>query len=64
VRVRPVPVESEAVTLGPEERAALIAAVEADALIPDALKAELLEGLEAERVPRSVIDRIDTATGG
>jgi multidrug efflux pump subunit AcrA (membrane-fusion protein) len=63
VRVRPVPAE-EAVVLAPEERAALIAAVEANDLIPAAVRAELLEGLGAERVPRSVLDRIDTATGG
>ena len=63
VRVRPVP-ETGDVALSPDERAALIAAVEANALIPDALRAELVEGLQAERVPRSLIDRIDTATGG
>jgi multidrug efflux pump subunit AcrA (membrane-fusion protein) len=63
VRVRPVPAE-DTVVLAPEERAALIATVEDNDLIPAAIREELLEGLGFERVPRSVIDRIDTATGG
>jgi multidrug efflux pump subunit AcrA (membrane-fusion protein) len=65
IRVRPLRDPGEAaVALDDGRRAALVAAVEANPALPDAVKAVLIEELQAERVPQSLIDRVDTVTGG
>src|SRR5690606_34075955 len=48
------------VRLSPEERAGLIAEVEATPGMPEEAKARILAALEAEEVPQSMIDRLQT----
>jgi hypothetical protein len=52
------------VRLSPERRAGLIAAVHGNARMPQEAKARILAALEAEEVPQSVIDRLETRRSG
>lgn len=79
IRVRPVGPETTApdsgpaaaaadpdgalVRLSPEERAGLIAAVEARPGMPEEAKARILAALEADKVPQSMIDRLSRSGG-
>ena len=51
------------VRLSPEERAGLIAAVEARPGMPEEAKARILAALEADEVPQSMIDRLSRSGG-
>ena len=70
IRVRPVragvaeEARAEVVELTPERRAALVAAVEGNAGMPAAVKADVLEQLQAERVPAALVARIEARAGG
>lgn len=69
IRVKPVRAgeteEARAeVELTPERRAALVAAVEGHAGLPAAVKADLLEQLQADRVPAALVARIEARAGG
>lgn len=71
VLVRPVGPEAAAgtapeamVRLSPERRAGLIAAVEANGRMPTEAKARILAALEAEEVPQSMVDRLETRRSG
>lgn len=52
------------VRLSPERRAGLIAAVQGNARMPQEAKARILAALEADEVPQSVIDRLETRRSG
>jgi hypothetical protein len=52
------------VRLSPERRAGLIAAVHGNARMPQEAKARILAALEADEVPQSVIDRLETRRSG
>jgi RND family efflux transporter MFP subunit len=74
IRVRPVRRGAEAgaaeatapemVTLSPAERARLIAFVEASDRMPAEARARVIAQLNAERVPRAVVDRLNGQGGG
>jgi hypothetical protein len=70
IKVRPVragvaeEARAEVVALTPERRAALIAAVEGNDGMPAAVKAEVLEQLQADRVPAALVARIEARAGG
>ncbi|MCB1371480.1 MAG: HlyD family efflux transporter periplasmic adaptor subunit [Rhodobacteraceae bacterium] len=71
VLVRPAGPEAAAgalpeamVRLTPERRAGLIAAVEANGRMPQEAKARILAALEAEEVPQSMVDRLETRRSG
>lgn len=70
IRVKPVrageteEARAEVVELTPERRAALVAAVEGHAGLPAAVKADLLEQLQADRVPAALVARIEARAGG
>jgi multidrug efflux pump subunit AcrA (membrane-fusion protein) len=58
------PVQGSLVTLSPEQRARLVAAVEADAGLPPEMKARLLSVLALGSVPRQILDEIETGARG
>lgn len=72
IKVRPVRpgeatearAEPEMMDLTEERRAALIAAVEGNARMPQEAKARVLEQLKMERVPADVVARIEARAGG
>ncbi|MCA8882316.1 MAG: HlyD family efflux transporter periplasmic adaptor subunit [Rhodobacteraceae bacterium] len=68
VRVLEAPADAEApepmVTLTPEHRARLIAAVEDNRRMPAPAKERVLAILESDQVPARVIERIESRTGG
>jgi multidrug efflux pump subunit AcrA (membrane-fusion protein) len=70
IKVRPVragvaeEARADGVDLTPERRAALVAAVEANDGMPAAVKAEVLEQLQADRVPAALVARIEARAGG
>lgn len=70
IRVKPVrageteEARAEVVELTPERRAALVAAVEGHAGMPAAVKADILEQLQADRVPAALVARIEARAGG
>ena len=69
IKVRPVrPGVEEAalemLELTEDRRAALIAAVEGNARMPDEAKARVIEQLRQDRVPADVVARIDARAGG
>ena len=70
IRVKPVragereEARAEVVELNEDRRAALVAAVEGNAGMPAAVKAELLEQLKADSVPAALVARIEARAGG
>jgi hypothetical protein len=72
IKVRPVrPGVDQAAEAAPlmlelteDRRAALIAAVEGNARMPDEAKARVIEQLRQDRVPADVVARIDARAGG
>lgn len=65
LKVRPVAPEAmadraELISLTPARRAALIAAVEANARLPEDERARLLARLREDRVPRSMLERLES----
>lgn len=69
IRIRPIrpgaAVEEKAmVPLTEARRAKLIAMIEANAEMPDEVKAKLLEELQAEEVPAATLERLDRRMGG
>jgi hypothetical protein len=55
---------AEMIALTPERRAALRAAVEANARLPEAAKARILAQLDEETVPARTVERIESRMGG
>ena len=70
IKVRPVrdgvakEARAEVVELTPERRAALVASVEGNEGMPAAVKAEVLEQLQADQVPAALVARIEARAGG
>lgn len=69
VKVRPVRAGDqtagpEMITLDPERKARLIAAVEGNTGMPDQARARILERLRGDTVPRDVVERIETRMAG
>lgn len=74
IRVRPLrpsaegqavaPPEPDLVELTPERRAQLIAFIEGNAYMPDDAKARVLAQLQQDKVPASVVARIEDRMGG
>ncbi|GAA0295830.1 efflux RND transporter periplasmic adaptor subunit [Rhodovulum strictum] len=71
IRVRPLRPGAEAagdapetVELSPERRAALIAFVESNPMMPDEAKARVRAQLEQDRVPVRVVERLESRMGG
>ncbi|SHF35565.1 HlyD family secretion protein [Ruegeria intermedia] len=70
VRVRPVRIEDGAaaapdmVELSDERRARLVAQVEASERMPQEVKTRVLNQLAASKVPASLVQRLETRTGG
>ena len=70
VRVRPVRIEDSAaadpdmVELSDEQRARLVAQVEASERMPQEVKTRVLNQLAASKVPASLVQRLETRTGG
>ncbi|MFD0981727.1 efflux RND transporter periplasmic adaptor subunit [Tropicimonas aquimaris] len=56
--------EDETISLSPERRAALIAAVEANGRMPAEAKERILSQLREERVPMQMVERIESRMGG
>ncbi len=56
--------EPELLDLTPERRAALIAFVEGNSRMPEAVKARVLAQLNEDRVPADVVQRIESRMGG
>ena len=59
----PAPDEPELVALAPEHRAALIARVEGNAMMPEPVRVRILAQLEQEQVPARLIERIEQGGG-
>ena len=57
-------VEREMVTLDPERRARLIAAIEDNKRMPSQVRDRLVGQLQREEVPKEVVDRIEARIGG
>jgi hypothetical protein len=71
IRVRPqreenaqMPAGPEMVTLAPEQRAQLIARVEAATMMPDQVRARILAQLEQDQVPARLLERLQQARQG
>lgn len=71
IKVRPlqpeaagIPVEDEMVELTPERRAALIAFIDGNPMMPKEAKARVKAQLEQERVPARMVERIESRMGG
>lgn len=65
IRIRPIrPEGADLVPLSPERRAELVALVQADAALPEELKASLLKDLQADAVPAATLDRLEGRMGG
>lgn len=66
IRIRPVRpgTDSGLVPLSEERRAELVALVEADALMPEAAKARLLDELKSGTIPAATLERLEGRTGG
>lgn len=58
------PAEPEMVALDPERRAALVARVEANAFMPDAVRSRILAQLEQDRVPAQLLERLESGGRG
>ncbi|SFC92925.1 efflux RND transporter periplasmic adaptor subunit [Tropicimonas isoalkanivorans] len=56
--------EGQMITLSPDRRAALIAAVEANGAMPADAKARILSQLQEEQVPAQMVERIESRMGG
>ncbi|MAT87661.1 MAG: efflux transporter periplasmic adaptor subunit [Aestuariivita sp.] len=59
-----LPEEPATVELSPERRAKLIAAIESNAYIPEDAKKRILKQLKMEKVPKRVVERIESRMGG
>ena len=59
-----VPEEPATVELSPERRARLIAAIEGNGYIPDDAKERIVKQLKMEKVPKRVVERIESRMGG
>ena len=59
-----VPKAPETVELSPERRARLISAIENNAYIPEDAKTRILKQLKMEKVPKRVVERIESRMGG
>lgn len=66
IRIRPVRPDAGAgmVPLSEARRAELVALVEADAAMPEAAKARLLDELKAGAIPAATLERLEGRTGG
>lgn len=70
LKVRDLTAEREApapppeVLLSPERRAALIALVEANTRMPEEARARVLDQLRQDRVPATLVDRLEQRAGG
>jgi multidrug efflux pump subunit AcrA (membrane-fusion protein) len=71
IRIRPqrdaraaVPVEPEMVQLDPERRAALVARIEQNTMMPEAVRTRILAQLEQERVPAQLLERLEAGGRG
>ena len=62
--VNDVPKAPETVELSPERRARLISAIENNAYIPEDAKTRILKQLKMEKVPKRVVERIESRMGG
>ena len=69
IRIRPIRPGAEdrakdMVPLSPERRARLVALVQADEQMPDEVKMQLLQDLQAEAVPAETLERLEGRMGG
>jgi multidrug efflux pump subunit AcrA (membrane-fusion protein) len=71
IRIRPqrdaraaVPTEPDMVELDPARRAALVARIEANTMMPDAVRTRILAQLEQERVPAQLLERLESGGRG
>lgn len=71
IRIRPqrdgraaVPAGPEMVELDPARRAALVARVEANTMMPDAVRSRILAQLEQDRVPAQLLERLESGGRG
>lgn len=71
IRIRPqrdaraaLPSEPEMVDLDPARRAALVARIEANTMMPDAVRSRLLAQLSQERVPAQLLERLEAGGRG
>jgi len=59
-----IPTEPDMVMLDPERRAALMARIEANAFMPDAVRSRIMAQLEQERVPARLLERLESGRPG
>jgi hypothetical protein len=52
------------VELDPARRAALVARIEANTMMPDAVRTRILAQLEQERVPAQLLERLESGGRG
>lgn len=71
IRIRPqrdaraaVPAEPEMVELDPARRAALVARIEANTMLPEAVRTRILAQLEQDRVPAQLLERLEAGGRG
>ncbi|QPM90717.1 efflux RND transporter periplasmic adaptor subunit [Pseudooceanicola algae] len=57
-------VATEVIALSPEQRARLVAFVEANSFLPDAVKTRMLGQLEQAEVPAEMVQRLESRMGG
>jgi multidrug efflux pump subunit AcrA (membrane-fusion protein) len=60
----PAPEEPEMIELSPERRAALVAFVEGNQMMPADVKSRILTALKQDKVPAQMVERLESRMGG